>query len=217
VTDPIGATGNATLAQILAASNASTAAQATAAKTAPGKEDLDKDAFLKLLVAQLKYQDPSNPAQGTEFLAQTAQFTQVEKLSDLADVQKEMLTAQLTLGAASLIGRTVTYTDASGNTASGVVDGATIGSSPSVHIGGADGFDVDMSKVSRVGVTTTAATTPAATTAPPATTAPTTTGPTTTGPATTGPATTAPATTGPAATTEPAATTTEPPVDATQT
>ena len=40
----------------------------------------DQDTFLKLLVAQLKYQDPSNPADSTQFLAQTAQFTQVEKL-----------------------------------------------------------------------------------------------------------------------------------------
>ena len=32
----------------------------------------DKDTFLKLLVAQLKYQDPSNPADSTQFLAQTA-------------------------------------------------------------------------------------------------------------------------------------------------
>ena len=39
------------------------------------KNDIDKDMFLKLMVTQLKYQDPLNPADPDEFLAQTAQFT----------------------------------------------------------------------------------------------------------------------------------------------
>jgi len=39
---------------------------------------MGKDQFLTLLVAQLKYQDPLNPAQDTEFVAQLAQFSQLE-------------------------------------------------------------------------------------------------------------------------------------------
>src|SRR5687768_16764078 len=70
----------------------------------------DQDVFLKLLVAQLKYQDPSKPADSTAFLSQTAQFTQVEKLGEIA----EMLGAQQLIGASALVGRTVTYQDASG-------------------------------------------------------------------------------------------------------
>jgi|GEM_PF-3170677 len=38
-----------------------------------------KQLFLELLVAQLKYQDPLNPADGTEFAAQLSQFTEVEQ------------------------------------------------------------------------------------------------------------------------------------------
>jgi len=44
----------------------------------------DKDTFLKLLVAQLKYQNPMEPVDSSQFMAQTAQFTMVEKLEAMA-------------------------------------------------------------------------------------------------------------------------------------
>ena len=65
-------------------------ATTTAAKSAA----LDKDSFLKLLVAQLSNQDPLNPVQGTEYVTQLAQFTAVEQ--SLAQSQKlDMVSAQL--------------------------------------------------------------------------------------------------------------------------
>ena len=53
-----------------------------AASTVPGGE-LGKDAFMKLLVAQLKNQDPMDPQDGKEMAAQLAQFTSVEQLQEL--------------------------------------------------------------------------------------------------------------------------------------
>ncbi len=44
---------------------------------------LDKDAFMKMLIAQLQNQDPLNPMDGTEFAVQLAQFTSLEKLTNL--------------------------------------------------------------------------------------------------------------------------------------
>jgi flagellar basal-body rod modification protein FlgD len=118
-------------------------AAATGLSTSPaartGGADLGKDAFLKLLVAQLKYQDPSKPADGTEFLAQTAQFTMVEKLTDLADGQAQLLSAQLMLSAGTMVGKTVAYTGTDGVEHIGVVSAATImGSSPTVKVGNTD-------------------------------------------------------------------------------
>lgn len=45
---------------------------------------LDKDAFLKLLVAQMQYQDPLEPTSNTEYMSQLAQFSTVEELQNLA-------------------------------------------------------------------------------------------------------------------------------------
>jgi flagellar basal-body rod modification protein FlgD len=153
VTSPIS---SSSLADVLKASRAGST---TTASTRGSGSELGKDAFMKLLVAQMKYQDPSSPADGTEFLAQTAQFTMVEKLTDLADAQEkvlsgqqQMLTAQLQLGATNLVGKTVSYTDATGAAKTGVVSAATIsGSTPTVKIGNKD---VALSNVTEVGSTT---------------------------------------------------------------
>lgn len=48
-----------------------------------GNSELDKDAFLKLFLAQLKNQDPTNPMESHELAAQLAQFTSLEKLNNI--------------------------------------------------------------------------------------------------------------------------------------
>lgn len=53
--------------------------------TATSNTSLDKDAFLQLLVAQMKYQDPLEPADNTEYIAQLATFSQVEELQNVAN------------------------------------------------------------------------------------------------------------------------------------
>jgi flagellar basal-body rod modification protein FlgD len=105
---------------------------------APSKNQMDKDLFLKLLVAQLKFQDPSRPTDTTAFLSQTAQFTMVEKLEEVAKQQQALVTAQLMTGATGLIGRTVTYTGIDGKEVTGVVTATTIGSDPHLKVGNTD-------------------------------------------------------------------------------
>jgi flagellar basal-body rod modification protein FlgD len=92
-----------------------------------------------LLVAQLKYQDPSKPMNNTEFLAQTAQFTTVEKLSEVAEVQQNLLALQSQLGASNFIGKSVLYTGTDGKEATGVVTAAKFsGTSPTLRVGDTD-------------------------------------------------------------------------------
>lgn len=52
--------------------------------------DMGGDAFLKLLVAQLRYQNPMEPSDGTQLMQQTAQFTQVETLQQMAKAQQQL-------------------------------------------------------------------------------------------------------------------------------
>lgn len=88
---------------------------ATASSSTLGKDD-----FLKLLVEQLKNQDPMNPLDGTEFASQLAQFSSVEQLSNMnsnleASVSTNQLMAQ-SIGnslATTMIGREI---KATGNT-----------------------------------------------------------------------------------------------------
>lgn len=121
-----------------------------AAPAAGGKESLGKDAFLKLLVAQLKYQDPSNPTDSSQFMSQTAQFTQVEKLDAIAKSMTEMLTAQSMFSTSSLIGKTVTYIGPDGKDVSGVVSSASFSSSgPLLRVGTAN-TEVAVSAVKEV-------------------------------------------------------------------
>ena len=68
---------------------------------------LGTDAFLQLFVAQLRYQDPSKPVDSAEFMAQSAQFTMVERLEEMSRQSTEMLAQQRLATAASYIGRTV--------------------------------------------------------------------------------------------------------------
>jgi flagellar basal-body rod modification protein FlgD len=102
-------------------------------------DQLDKDTFLKLLVAQLKYQDPSNPADSTAFLAQTAQFTQVERLNELKTVGTDQLMSQLMLSASSMVGKTITFAGPDGKDVTGVVTSAHFnGSAPTLRVGDKD-------------------------------------------------------------------------------
>jgi len=134
----------------VSALHGTTTAPAPAGAAGMGGNKLDQETFLKLLVAQLKYQDPTNPADATKFLTETAQFTVVEKLGVLTDLNTQMLNATRSQSASSMIGYPVTYTDASGVSRTGTVTGSTLGSSPTLTV---DGVPVGLDAVTAVGST----------------------------------------------------------------
>src|SRR3989337_4601749 len=71
-------------------------------------EAMGKDAFLKLLVTQLQNQDPLNPTDNTEFVAQLAQFSSLEGIQNLNTSLGDMkgsMNALQEFGSASLIGK----------------------------------------------------------------------------------------------------------------
>jgi flagellar basal-body rod modification protein FlgD len=142
---PIGTIGSTT-------STSSTGAT-TGTSSTTGSNAIDQDMFLKLLVAQLKNQDPSSPTDPSQFLSQTAQFSTVEKLTSLADLTQKVYDASRQQSAASMIGRSVTYTDVSGATRTGMVTGVSVGAStPNLTIGG---LQISLDNVSAVATSST--------------------------------------------------------------
>jgi flagellar basal-body rod modification protein FlgD len=115
------------------------AGMATTTATLP-TDQLSRDTFLKLMVAQLRNQDPMNPQDSAEFLAQTAQFTSLEKLDAVADQTSQALAAQMAFGASTLAGRSVTYLGDDGVTElTGTVDSVRFtGTGPILSVGDAE-------------------------------------------------------------------------------
>ena len=72
------------------------------------KSDLDKDAFLKLMIAQLQNQDPLEPLDGTDYSAQLAQFSSLEQMQNIND------TLNMSLDANYLLTQSITNTMTAG-------------------------------------------------------------------------------------------------------
>ncbi len=63
------------------------------------EQDIDKDGFLKLFMTQLQYQDPLSPMDNSQFIAQMADFSSVEQLTNIADSTSASLNNDQTLSA----------------------------------------------------------------------------------------------------------------------
>jgi flagellar basal-body rod modification protein FlgD len=102
-------------------------------------KELDKNTFLKLLVAQLTNQDPSSPMDTSDMMAQTTQLSMMESLSALQSSASEQFALQMRMASADLVGKQVTWTDADGKTQTGVVSLVDYSSSvPKVRVGTTD-------------------------------------------------------------------------------
>lgn len=85
----------------------------SAATSSAAKASLDYTSFLRLLIAQLKNQDPTQPSDPTQYMAQLASFSNVEQAIQMNSKLDAMLTAQAFSQADGIIGHTVTTLDGS--------------------------------------------------------------------------------------------------------
>jgi flagellar basal-body rod modification protein FlgD len=152
--DPISL-GAARTAFDVTTTPATTAPTGGATDQVDAQTTLGKDAFLKLLVAQLRYQNPMEPVDSSQFMAQTAQFSMVEKLEAMAAQTDALVAGEASQRAAGLLGRQITYLDGNGAAQSGVVTGTRLGSDGPVLLL-ADKTEVPLSGVTEVALAPTA-------------------------------------------------------------
>ena len=121
----------------------------TTSSTTTSSQDLDKEAFLRLFVEQLKNQDPLNPTDSSEYMTQLAQFSVMEQLENLNTSIGQLIDLQNITEAASLVGRTVTVTGTDGTETSGTVEKVKIQDDANTIV--IDGESYDMSQITQIG------------------------------------------------------------------
>jgi flagellar basal-body rod modification protein FlgD len=132
-----------------------TYATATSTPTVSRDDQMGSDMFLKLLVAEMKYQDPSSPMSTSDMMAQTATLTQTQSLQQIASQNTQLIAMQRSLSAGALVGQTVSYTDDNGTTKTGAVTAVQIDTVKNTSTAVIDGTSVDVGRITQVGKTTT--------------------------------------------------------------
>lgn len=77
----------------ITATTATTASQNEPARLAARENNLGQDTFLQLLVSQLQHQDPTSPKDDLDFIAQLAQFSSLEQLTEIASSMRSLVEA----------------------------------------------------------------------------------------------------------------------------
>lgn len=85
----------------------------TSSASTPSAADVDYEMFLQLLVAQMQNQDPLNPAESTEYVAQLATFSQVEQTIQSNAKLDQMISSLSMSQLDAVIGRNITSADGS--------------------------------------------------------------------------------------------------------
>jgi flagellar basal-body rod modification protein FlgD len=116
------------------------------------QQNLGRDDFLKILVTQLAYQDPTAPMEDKEFIAQMAQFSTLEQMTSMAGDFARLTEMLTNTEASSALGRSVELNiggteEEGGRVVQGVVRAVTRGTNPQVLV---NGTYYDWTQVSRV-------------------------------------------------------------------
>jgi flagellar basal-body rod modification protein FlgD len=99
------------------------------------QQNLGKDDFLKILITQLSYQDPTAPMEDKEFIAQMAQFSTLEQMTSMAKDFSKLTSMLMGNEASSALGKGVEIIEGE-RTVQGVVQAVTRGETPEVLVNG---------------------------------------------------------------------------------
>jgi flagellar basal-body rod modification protein FlgD len=140
MTDPVSGAGSA-----------GSIATSTATSTVSRDDQMGSDMFLKLLVAEMKYQDPSSPMSTSDMMAQTATLTQTQSLQQIAQQNTQLVGLQRSLSAGALVGQQVSYTGSDGTTQTGTVSAVRIDTTNNTSTAVIGGQSVDVGRITQVG------------------------------------------------------------------
>ena len=113
----------------------------TTTRTSAEGNSLGKDTFMKLLVAQMRQQNPMEPTDDKEMIAQMTQFSMLEQITNMATANAELATSAKMGQAVTLLGRTVTYLGADGVAQTGTVEQVSmVNRAPNVRVSGRTGI-----------------------------------------------------------------------------
>lgn len=115
----------------------STSVPQTSGTVRTPKQEMDSSMFMQLLVKQLQNQDPSSPMDTNAMIGQTTQLAMMEQITNNTTTGNENFSLQMRISAANLVGKQVSYTDASGATVKGTASAVSFaGAVPTVTVGG---------------------------------------------------------------------------------
>jgi flagellar basal-body rod modification protein FlgD len=107
---------------------------------APTNDGLGQNAFLTLMMDQLQNQDPLSPDDPTQYLSELASFSTLEQETNIAGSSATAASGASASSALALLGHTVSYTDTTGATQTGLVQKVDFSSSgPTLTVNGATG------------------------------------------------------------------------------
>lgn len=107
---------------------------------------LGKDDFLKLLITQMQNQDPTEPMENTEFIAQMAQFSSLEQMTNMSTSFEKVANYISESSANSTLGKTVEL-NIGDTTVKGIVEGTIRGEKPEVIV---NGMRYDINKIAAI-------------------------------------------------------------------
>ena len=105
-------------------------------KTTANQDAFGKDAFMKLLVEQMRHQSPTDPSDGQQWINQMTQFSMLEQM-------QQQSAGEVKANAAAYLGKTVNWLDAKGQSGQGVVEKVDFtGTEPTLTVAGHAGVKV---------------------------------------------------------------------------